>query len=113
MDSDGEQSSHNTLDTNWGSGDGSSSEESSLDEATVHIGNEPNNDIDASADTTTNRTMELLMGKIFHWVENVNMMKEPFVPTLSIPPLMKSSIFQFITTKCFCQFRPARKCFSY
>ena len=28
LDSDGEQSSHDTSDTDWGSGDGSSSEES-------------------------------------------------------------------------------------
>ena len=52
--SDGGQSSYNTSDNDWGSGDGSSSEELSLDEATVHKANEPNNDIDDSAtDTTT------------------------------------------------------------
>ena len=54
LDSDGEQSSHDSSDTDWGSGDGSSSEESSLFETTVHIANKPNNDIDDSAtDTTT------------------------------------------------------------
>ena len=52
--SDVELLSHNTTDTDWGNGDGSSCEESSLDDATAHIANQPNNDIDNSADTTTN-----------------------------------------------------------
>ena len=60
MDSDAEQSSHDTSDTDWGSGDGSSCEESSLDEAIVHIANEPNNDID---DSTTNEDSRTITGE--------------------------------------------------
>ena len=33
LDSDGEQSSHDTSDTDWGSGDGSSGKQSPLDES--------------------------------------------------------------------------------
>ena len=64
LDSDGEQSSHDTSDTDYGCRDGSSSEESSLDEAIVHIAIEPNNDIDDSAtDITTNEDSRTITGK--------------------------------------------------